>query len=317
MDVEDPFGEHADDAALDIAELFTSVGVRGTFPITGEKCRKLTERNRKDVAAAFSPHALGLHTNTHSFHPTTMELLADKGWDDGCAAALASEQPGLDAFMALFERTPCLWAGAGFTWGPQIAGILPALSIPAYIYALTSAGRGRPHTFAGTWGFPRCTGAGEAEYESTGSTDAAIERILSLLDSWPAPWASLFLGHPTRVRYEGFWDVPFYDGVDPVEYQSPEPKTQERYEACLDNLHRLIAEIAAAHPVLGFDDVLALPWTEVELRDLERKEAEEETVQAIRDRAAGWPVNRRGLPTHRLEAETLARFDTVKALELP
>ena len=84
MDVEDPINDFADDAALDVASLFTKVGVRGSFCLTGQKCRKLLERQRLDVLEAFSCHCLGLHTDTHSLHPTTMELLERVPYEDGC-----------------------------------------------------------------------------------------------------------------------------------------------------------------------------------------------------------------------------------------
>src|SRR5688500_8544735 len=106
MDVEDPINALADDAALDFAQLFTELGIRGSFCITGEKCRKLVERGRQDVIETFLPHCLGLHTDTHSYHPTTMELLADLDYDEGCKAAFEAESKGFEAFRAAFGRTP-------------------------------------------------------------------------------------------------------------------------------------------------------------------------------------------------------------------
>src|SRR5690348_3825266 len=90
MDIEDPFGSLSDDAAMIVAQEFAFRGIRGSFCVTGEKCRRLLRKDREDVIDALKPHALGLHTDTHSQHPTTMELLEKCGWEDGCEAAYAT-----------------------------------------------------------------------------------------------------------------------------------------------------------------------------------------------------------------------------------
>ena len=144
MDVEDPINPLADDAALEVAKLFTSCGVRGSFCLTGEKCRTLAARGRTDVARALLPHALGLHTDTHSFHPTTMELLETVSYAEGCELALQSESKGFDAFRRLFGRPPCFWGGAGNTWSPEITFALGQLGVRAYAYALTAVPKNAP-----------------------------------------------------------------------------------------------------------------------------------------------------------------------------
>lgn len=318
LDVEDPYGALSDDAAMDVANLFSELRVRGTFPITGEKCRRLKRLGRSDVIEALGSHALGLHTNTHSVHPTTMEMLESAGWEDGIEAALRQEEPGLRSFREAFDRRPCCWAGAGFTWGPQIAAILPALGIPAYVYALTSVGESRPHRFLDTLAFPGIASAGEGEYELAASTDAAIERVVRTIEASGAVWAGVFCGHPTRIRYESFWDTPFYAGADPSEeaLMSNKPKPEAAYRESLANLGRLVSELAKSFRVLGFDEIVELGWRFRTPTDQEVAAGKSETVTRIRARAAGWPVHKPGLDTSRLEAETLARFDTVRIAEL-
>src|SRR5947207_1348915 len=131
MDVEDPFNPLADPAALDIAQLFSNLSVKGSFCVTGEKCRSLMARNRTDIIDAYKSHCLGLHTNTHSQHPTTMELLSDVTYEDGCRLAHESEKPGFDSFTEAFGRVPSFWGGAGNTWSPEITFALSELGIPA------------------------------------------------------------------------------------------------------------------------------------------------------------------------------------------
>jgi hypothetical protein len=317
FDVEDPFGEFADDAALDVAQVFSRCGVRATFCVTGEKCRKLLLRDRTDVLDALAEHALGLHTNTHSQHPTTMELLEETDWDDGIEAAYASEKPGLDAFLKAFPgRTPSCWAGAGYTWGPQITAILPRLGIPSYVYALTSVGERRVHRFLDSLAFPITSVAKETEYEYEDSTDEAIARVLVNLRKRGGDWPIVFCGHPTKMRYSDYWDRAYYGGVTPRPYMGVEPREREAYERSLQNLERFIRAINDEFPVAGLDEAVALPWQFRELTTPELEVAETETVANIRWRAEDWPVHKPGLKTDRIEAETLARFDTLRVASL-
>ena len=158
MDVEDPINPLADPAALDIAQVFTNLSVKGSFCVTGEKCRSLISRDRRDILEAFKPHCLGLHTNTHSQHPTTMELLAEVSYEEGCRLALASEAKGFESFVSAFGREPSFWGGAGNTWSPEICHALGKLGIGAYSYALTQLPNEAVHRFNGVLGLPPSVG---------------------------------------------------------------------------------------------------------------------------------------------------------------
>src|SRR5947199_6251489 len=80
FDTEDYIEPAADDAALRIANDLTTVGVRATFKVVGEKARMLEKRGRKDVIAALSKHSIGYHSNWHSVHPAPAEYLLHMGW---------------------------------------------------------------------------------------------------------------------------------------------------------------------------------------------------------------------------------------------
>src|SRR5689334_10538660 len=66
FDTEDYILQQDDDAAKRIAELLTSLGIRATFKVVGEKARVLDQRGRRDVIAALKKHDIGYHSNTHS-----------------------------------------------------------------------------------------------------------------------------------------------------------------------------------------------------------------------------------------------------------
>jgi hypothetical protein len=179
MDVEDPINPLADDAALDFPRLFDAIGIRGSFCITGEKCRTLQTRNRADVAEAYKPHFMGLHTDTHSFHPTTMELMENLSFEDGCAAAYEAEAHGGKAFEELCERKPAFWGGAGNTWSPEITEALKRLEIPAYVYALTALPDHAVHGFNGVTALPQTLSISEADWADDARAEASSTRALN------------------------------------------------------------------------------------------------------------------------------------------
>lgn len=201
MDIEDPIHPRSDDAALELATLFGSAGVRASFCITGEKCRTLMARGRTDVLEALRPHALGLHTDTHSVHPTTMELLAGLEWSDGCEAAWQAERRGFDAFCQAFGRPPSFWGGAGNTWSPEISDALKRLGIGACVYALTEVPGSRIHRFNGVLSFPQTHSISELEWADDVRACARSQEVLQSLADKTVGHSLIFVGHPTKFRH--------------------------------------------------------------------------------------------------------------------
>jgi hypothetical protein len=311
MDVEDPVNLAADDAALDLANLFTSCGARGSFCVTGEKCRSLLARGRADVAEALQPHCLGLHTDTHSLHPTTMELLAEVDFAEGCRLALEAEGRGVKAFHDSFGRTPAFWGGAGNTWGPEIPYALRELGVPAYSYALTALPGEPVHRFNGAIALPQHLSLSEEGWmDETRAADrsrAAIEAVTAA----PQPWLGIFVGHPTRFRHAAFWDWPYGSGRAPREPEATEEISQELYDRTCSNLRSFLLELKEVGTIVGVDDALALPWR---FRSPTTEEAEyfaAETEHRLRS-VAGWPIHRPGLDVSGIVRKTLELQDTVE-----
>ncbi len=305
MDVEDPVNPLADDAALDLARLFTEAGVRGSFCATGEKCRTLLARGRTDVIEALRPHCLGLHTDTHSVHPTTMELLEHCDFEQGCERAYRAERPGFDAFVAAFGRPPAFWGGAGNTWSPEITDALKRLGIPAYSYALTFAG-GRVHGFNGVTALPQHLSISEEDWAADERAAMRSEQVLSNLGHG---WTGIFVGHPTRLRYAEFWDKPYAGGRMPETPEQAEPVPDEVYERSKRNLRSFLDRLREVVRIAGVDEIPASRFekaTDEELDDFGR-----ETARALRE-AAGWPIHRLGLDPSRIVEKTLALASTLE-----
>jgi len=230
MDVEDPINPLADDAALDFPLIFSEAGVRGSFCLTGEKCRTLAARGRTDVAEAYRPHSLGLHTNTHSFHPSTMELLAELEWEEGCEAAFNSERQGFDAFQGFVGRTPEFWGGGGNTWSPEISDAMKRLGIPAYVYALTQFPNQAVHKFNGVFALPQAFSISELDWQDDARARDAADRVLRAVEALDQAWIGLFVGHPTKFRHTDWWDIPYYGGRTPPTPEYGVPVALEIYE---------------------------------------------------------------------------------------
>ncbi|MGV3615615.1 MAG: hypothetical protein ACO1SV_09805 [Fimbriimonas sp.] len=307
MDVEDPVNPAADDAALDFASLFSEVGIRGSFCLTGDKCRTLLERGRLDVADAYRPHCLGLHTNGHSRHPSTMELLADLSFEDGCVAAYDEELKGFEAFQNLLGQSPTFWGGAGNTWSPEITDALKRLGIPAFTYALTAVPNHAVHHFNGLVALPQTVSVGEDVW----ADDPAVgEEALARIRDFEGPWLGVFVGHPTRFRHVDYWDLAYYAGQTPPEPVLTAEQSPERYDDAKGNLRRFLIGLQEVATVIGVDEALALPWEFRAPSEEERAFFRERTAERIRN-AARWPIHRPDLDPENIVAKTLALEDTV------
>jgi hypothetical protein len=302
MDVEDPVNPAADSAALDFASLFSEAGIRGSFCLTGDKCRTLLERGRLDVADAYRPHCLGLHTNGHSRHPSTMELLADLSFEDGCVAAFEEELKGFEAFQDLFGGSPTFWGGAGNTWSPEITDALKRLGIPAFSYALTAVPNHAVHRFNGLVALPQTVSVSEDAWtDDPNAGTKALERI----QSFEGPWLGVFVGHPTRFRHVDYWDLAYYAGQTPPQPVLTAEQPPERYEEAKGRLRSFLKELQGLATVVGVDEALALPWNFRAPNEREHAFFRTHTAENIRN-AARWPIHRPNLDPDLIVAKTLA-----------
>jgi hypothetical protein len=133
FDTEDYVLPQSDDAAKRLAETLTSLGVKGTFKMVGEKARVLEQRGRKDVIAALQKHDIGYHTDWHSRPPTVSVYLQNAGWDDGVAEFLRREKSGAADVKRIFGVTPVCYGQPGGAWAPQAYPALRALGIRMYL----------------------------------------------------------------------------------------------------------------------------------------------------------------------------------------
>lgn len=324
MDVEDPVNPAADDAAQDLAELFTTAGIRGSFCVTGEKWRVLRERGRDDVIQSLKRHCLGLHSDTHSRHPTTMELLAPTSMAEGVPLATADVAA---AKASIPDAT--FWGGAGNTWSPEIATAVSNCGIPAYSYALTEVPGQHVHRFEGCLAFPQHISIDEGAWARTGSplrrklmgwhglpgrlldAQTHADRAIASIRTCRSPWVGIFVGHPTRLRHTRFWDTDFSHGVTPEALTLAPEQCQTVYEASLENMLLFLRRLKSGFEVIGVDEAADLTWSFRKPNDSELAHFRAATAKNIR--AAGrWPIHAPGLDVENIVEKTLSLESTLE-----
>lgn len=323
MDVEDLVAPEADDIAGKCADILFEEDVRATLCVVGEKARLLKQRGRDDVIAALKRHDIGFHTDFHSVHPTITEYLGDKGWEDGVAEALRRETPGVQAIRDVFGVTPSCWGGPGNTWGPQICEAMRQLGVPAFVYAHTQIPQGDTHRFAGMLAYPGGRYLNESALTDDDQAAQNRERLQHELREDVAAgvfWREVFLGHPTRILHEEFWDAPnFAHGANPPreEWKPARRKSQADLDRALQNFReatrflRTLPDIEI-RTIREMNALLAgVPATPLEPAAQEAVWPEIET--RLRS-MAGWPILPPGFDMSRIVAVTRDKLSTLERL---
>jgi hypothetical protein len=109
LDVEDSFSPPevgSDDSVKDLATILTQEGLRASFLFIGDCALLLKERGRRDVIESLAPHEVGLRTRS-ARHPTSVEYIAGKNWEEAVAEALKNEREGAEIIRAVFGK-PCV-----------------------------------------------------------------------------------------------------------------------------------------------------------------------------------------------------------------
>lgn len=230
FDVEDTYYPHEigiDDIAGWTAEIMSEVGLPATLCVMGSKARTMKERGRDDVLKAMAKHDLISHQVDNS-HPTLVEILADKDWDEGIAAAAAYEDRVAEDFLFAYGREPVGLSRHNNQWGPQHVALAGKRNIPYMGNLVGVPGFEQPCWYAGAL----CVGSsiqgtaplGEkpAEYGVAlngefggfdgiyGCDDAFEKRLADMvpyLDDCRAQgiqYVYVFGCHPVTVRARGF-----------------------------------------------------------------------------------------------------------------
>ena len=231
FDTEDYILPQDDDATKRLAETLTSLGVRATFKIVGEKGRVLESRGRSDVIAALKRHDIGYHTDTHSQQPTVAVYLQNAGWDDGRAEFYRREVQGVRDIQRIFGVTPVAYGQPGSAWAPQTYPALHDLGIGMYLDEADHVGiddqpfyyGGMLNVFKMRSNLARMNLAGGA---SLSEGKARFTKSYDALQAKGGGTISIYY-HPSEWVHTEFWDgVNFRRGANPPREEWKLPGTR-------------------------------------------------------------------------------------------
>jgi hypothetical protein len=325
FDVEDVISPEADNVTRSAADIVADEGARATFCVVGERARQWDERGRPDVVQALSRHDVGSHTTGHSIHPTVLEYLAGKGWEDGVEEARRREQPGVEALLRAFGSLPSCWGGPGNTWGPQVNEAMARLGVPAIVYAHTRVPGGDVHRFCGTLCYPGGCSMRDGEYHRPAAWEADLERLLGELDrrrGAGVQWTEVFLGHPSRILHEEFWDGPSFSGgrvVSRDAWIAPRRKNDTDLAIALGNLRRTVRTLAAL-PGIRIRTIREMNGLFASAREERLAPQELRQIEPVilgnLEAMGRWPILPDGLDLSGVRDLTRSRLDTLRRLRL-
>lgn len=266
LDVEDIIAPESDDAVLWLAEMLRDCGLTGSFMVVGEKARLWELRDRQDVIEAVKAHDIGFHSTWHSLHPTTTELCLDKDFAAGMSTLLEWDRKGIEDLQRIMGRPALGWGRTGSSWSPSVQGLMGRHG-RAYAYSLVRLPEHNVCWYAGCLSF---YGSGIGDFDQVVYDTAQFETHLAdvrrAVEEYAASvrrgaeWLCLFLGHPTRVIHESFWDsVNFAKGANP-----PRDKWQPAPRRVADLLPTMQANYRRICDWLRHDDSLEIVgWSEL------------------------------------------------------
>jgi hypothetical protein len=326
LDVEDIIVPEADDVARDVARILTDEGVKATFCIVGERVRQWQARGRTDVLEALSRHDIGSHTDYHSVHPTVVEYIGSSDWATGCSEVVRRESPAVEAIRGAFGLAPSCWGGPGNTWAPQINAAMASLGVPAIVYAHTQVPHGDVHRFSGAISYPCGHHAGDSDYADDGKSLENLHRLQAQLRSdieAGCRWREVFLGHPTRILHEEFWDGPNFSlGKNPPSdaWVRPRRKREDDLDRALANLRRTVSALRDMQGItlktIREMNALALesPSTPLNASEID---AVKPTIEANLRSMAGWVILPLSTDVTPIVQSTMERLDTLERISLP
>ena len=247
FDTEDYIDPASDDAALRIADDLSSLGIRATFKLVGEKARVLEQRGRTDVIRALSRHAIGYHSNWHSIQPTPSVYLRRLGYLEGAAEFQRREQSGVADIRRIFGVNPICYGQPGSSWGPQANLALRRMNIPVYLDEATHVGiGGQPFWYDGMFYIfnmePNLFRPSLDAADSYQKLDAMVSRLAA---AGGGVISSYF--HPTEFVNSEFWDAAnFAAGALPerAAWKRPRARTKAEAERCFRVLHDYVQHAA-------------------------------------------------------------------------
>ncbi len=258
FDTEDYIDPIADDAALRIANDLTSLGVRATFKVVGEKARVLERRGRRDVIQALGKHGIGYHSDSHSIQPAPAVLLQHLGLLEGAEEFERRQRPGFEDVGRIFGVTPVCYGQPGSSWAPQSNLALRRMGVHVYLDEGSQVGlNDQPFWYGGLlYVYNMGPYQIRADLDHKVPASETYRQFDSAVKHFGEAGGGLISTyyHPTEMVHTEFWDaVNFSHGAmrKREEWVLPNRRTAEDAERCFRILKAYV-EHAKALPDVRF-----------------------------------------------------------------
>ncbi len=199
------------------------------------------------------------------------------------------------------------------------------LGVPAVVYAQSRVPGGDVHRYCGSLCYPVCASLGDDALHLPDAFENNLLRLLAEVkrrrDSG-GQWMELFMGHPSRMLHQEFWDGPnFTAGRNPAraQWRRPARKPDAEVALALQNLERAIERLTGVPGLdiktIGDMNRIMAAARESKLSRAERREAEgllDANIAAM----ANWVILPPGLDVSRVREVARQKSATLRRLVL-
>jgi hypothetical protein len=255
--------------------------------IVGNKVRAWETLGLREVIEAAKYHDVGYHSTRHSHHPTITEISETLPSEPGWEMLWGWERHGWEDAERILGRPIRHWGLTGGSWSPALARMLAARGHALNYSPIWAADKTRPCWFAGGLNVADFFGGMDPAYRDDEQFEQAFEQMQRMAQQRiddGACYLGLFLGHPTRVVHDTFWDTNnFSDGrlVAPEDLQMPPAISTEQERTAQKNVQRVIdwAAVDERFEIIPFSEL-------VELYGAQQATVTREQVKALAQRMA-------------------------------
>lgn len=255
FDTEDYTNPGADDAILRIANILTSLGVRGCFNIVGELALALEERGRRDVIDALSAHEIDFHSWRHSWHPNVVEYGDADDWYSGFYRFFNEERRASEAVKRIFRRDRLFAAiPPGNCIASQAPYVYHSLDIPVYSGSLFKGTQGKTIWYCNQLNLENnlypddiLWGEGADAFLKRADAYKSYQRVVSCM-------------HPNMSMMKVFWDFLNCNGENQVpfgKWNFPERHSEEEIDGFFQGFEKIVRYFrdTPGYQIVTYEDV--------------------------------------------------------------
>lgn len=266
LDIEDPYTLRSHTATEWMLESVREAGLCASCFLVGNKVKAWERLGLSEVIEAAKYHDIGYHSTRHSHHPTITEISETLPPEPGWKMLWGWERHGWEDTERILGRPVQHWGLTGGSWSPALARMLGARGQALNYSPIWAGDKTRPCWFAGGLNVADFFGGLDPAYRNTEDFEEAFQQMKETVQARienNACYLGLFLGHPTRVVHDDFWDVSnFSDGqiIPREDLTMPETITAEQERTARKNVGRVVewARTDDRFEIISFSDLVQM-----------------------------------------------------------